>query len=73
MRRRTPALRCARTMPGWAKVAEHQAGRFADAKQYGRMQRKFRKLRTMLGCVIRDVQRKGGEFASALKAKLEIA
>ncbi|MBK7260955.1 MAG: transposase [Rubrivivax sp.] len=41
------------------KVAEHQAGRYAHAKQYRRMQREIRKLRTWLGRVIRDVQRAG--------------
>jgi transposase, IS5 family len=59
------------------KAAEHQAGRYAHAKQYRRMQREIRKLRTWLGRVIRDVQRKcgvvSGEIAGALKAKLEIA
>jgi IS5 family transposase len=37
------------------------------------MQREIRKLRTWLGRVIRDVQRKGGEIAGALKAKIDIA
>ena len=37
------------------------------------MQRELRKLRTWLGRVIRDVQRKGGEITGALKAKIEIA
>lgn len=55
------------------KAAEHQAGRYAHAKQYRRMQREIRKLRTWLGRVIRDVQRKGGEVAGALKAKIDIA
>jgi transposase, IS5 family len=55
------------------KAAEHQAGRYAHAKQYRRMQREIRKLRTWLGRVIRDVQRKGSELAGALKAKIEIA
>lgn len=59
------------------KAAEAQAGRYAHAKQYRRMQREIRKLRTWLGRVIRDVQRKaeaaGGEIAGALKAKLELA
>lgn len=40
------------------KAAEHQAGRYPHAKQYRRMQREIRKLRTWLGQVIRDVQRK---------------
>jgi transposase, IS5 family len=55
------------------KAAEHQAGRYAHAKQYRRMQREIKKLRTWLGRVIRDVQRKGGEITGALKTKLDIA
>jgi hypothetical protein len=55
------------------KAAEHQAGRYAHARQYRRMQREIRKLRTWLGRVIRDVQRKGGETAGALKHKIAIA
>jgi len=59
------------------KAAEAQAGRYAHAKQYRRMQREIRKLRTWLGRVIRDVQRKaeavGSEIAGALKTKLELA
>ena len=55
------------------KAAEHQAGRYAHARQYRRMQREIRKLRTWLGRVIRDVQRKGGEITGALEHKLEIA
>lgn len=55
------------------KAAETQAGRYAHAKQYRRMQREIRKLRTWLGRVIRDVQRKGGEITGALKHKLDIA
>jgi IS5 family transposase len=37
------------------------------------MQRELKRLRTWLGRVIRDVQRKGGEIAGALKDKLQIA
>jgi transposase, IS5 family len=37
------------------------------------MQREIRKLRTWLGRVIRDVQRKGGEIIGALQQKIEIA
>jgi len=55
------------------KAAEQQAGRYAHAKQYRRMQRQISKLRTWLGRVIRDVQRKAGEIAGALKTKLELA
>ena len=55
------------------KAAEHQAGRYAHAQQWRRMKREIKKLRTWLGRVIRDVQRKGGEIAGTLKAKLDIA
>jgi transposase, IS5 family len=59
------------------KAAEHQAGRYAHARQYQRMRREIRKLRTWLGRVIRDVQRKcgvvSGEITVALKAKIDIA
>lgn len=55
------------------KAAEHQAGRYAHARQYQRMRREIRKLRTWLGRVIRDVQRKDGEITGALKTKIEIA
>jgi IS5 family transposase len=37
------------------------------------MKREIKKLRTWLGRVIRDVQRKGGGIAGALKAKLAVA
>ena len=65
------ALRQSYTRVG--KAAEHQAGRYAHAKQYRRMQREIRKLRTWLGRVIREVQRKGGEITGALNHKIEIA
>jgi IS5 family transposase len=55
------------------RAAERQAGRYAHAKQYRRMQRELKRLRTWLGRVIRDVQRKGGEITEALKAKLDTA
>ncbi|MCE2914592.1 MAG: IS5 family transposase [Rubrivivax sp.] len=55
------------------KAAEHQAGRYAHARQYQRMRREIRKLRTWLGRVIRDVQRKAGEITGALKAKIDNA
>lgn len=55
------------------KAAEHQAGRYAHAKQYRRMQREIRKLRTWLGRVIRDVRRKAGRLTEALQAKLAVA
>lgn len=59
------------------KAAQALAGRYAHAKQYRRMQREIRKLRTWLGRVIRDVQRKaeaaGSDIAGTLKAKLDLA
>ena len=55
------------------RTAERLAGRYAHAKQYRRMQRELKRLRTWLGRVIRDVQRKGGEITGALQAKLEVA
>jgi IS5 family transposase len=55
------------------KMAELQAGHYAHAKQVRRMRGQVRKLRTLLGRVIRDVQRKTGELSEALKAKLEVA
>lgn len=55
------------------KAAEAQAGRYAHAKQYNRMRREIRKLRTWLGRVIRDVLRKGGEIDGALEDKLAVA
>jgi IS5 family transposase len=52
------------------QAAELQAGRYAHAKQFRRMQREIRKLRTWLGRVIRDVQRKTGEMAGEIGADL---
>lgn len=55
------------------QAAEQQAGRYAHARQYRRMQREIRKLRTWLGRVMRDVQRKAGEITGELKQKIETA
>lgn len=56
------------------KAADHQASRYAHAKQYRRMQREIRRLRTWLGRVIRDVERKAGETMPAgLNDRLLIA
>jgi len=41
-----------------AKRAANMVGRYAHAKQFKRMRRKLRKLKTWLGRVIRDVRRK---------------
>lgn len=54
-------------------AAERQASRYAHARQYKRMRRELRKLRTWLGRVIRDVQRKGSAMSQALQAKLATA
>jgi IS5 family transposase len=55
------------------KQTEVQAGRYAHAKQFRRMRGQVKKLRTLLGRVIRDVQRKSGEMSKALQAKLDTA
>ena len=55
------------------KYANQKAGRYAHAKQYKRMGREIRKLRTWLGRVIRDVERKAGTFDGRLKQRLETA
>jgi IS5 family transposase len=55
------------------KAAEQQAGRYAHAQQWRRMKREIKKLRTWLGRVVRDVQRKGGEIAGKLQHQLAIA
>lgn len=55
------------------KKTEAQVGRYAHAKQWRRMRRELRKLRTWLGRVIRDVQRKAVKIGGALKEKLELA
>jgi IS5 family transposase len=54
-------------------VAEQQAGRYAHARQYRRMRREIRKLRTWLGRVMRDVQRKATEITGELKHRIETA
>lgn len=55
------------------KAAQAQAGRYAHAQQWRRMRREIRRLRTWLGRVIRDVQRKAGNIGEPLKAKLQAA
>jgi IS5 family transposase len=59
------------------KRTEVQAGRYAHARQFRRMRGQVKKLRTLLGRVIRDVQRKAGGLkegmSEALKAKLATA
>ena len=55
------------------KAADTQAGRYAHAKQFRRMRGQVKKLRTLLGRVIRDVDRKAGEMSAQLRAKLATA
>lgn len=55
------------------KAAEAQAGRYAHAQQWRRMRREIRRLRTWLGRVIRDVQRKADTTSQALQEKLQTA
>jgi len=47
--------------------------RYAGAGQYGRAKKETKKLRTMLGCVIRDVQRKCSSPEGRLVKVLQIA
>jgi IS5 family transposase len=54
--------------------AELQAGRYAHARQYRRMRGQLRKLRGLLGRVIRDIERKAGEsLPKSLAHKLALA
>jgi IS5 family transposase len=56
------------------KAAEHQAGRYAHARQYKRMRREIRRLRTWLGRVIRDIERKASEeMPATLRDRLALA
>ena len=55
--------------------AEHQAARYAHARQFRRMRGQLRRLRGWLGRVIRDVERKAAEgtLTGALAQRLELA
>jgi transposase, IS5 family len=55
-----------------AKKAGIMAGRYAHAKQFQRMRRELRKLRTWLGRVIRDVRRKLPQPDEALETLLQL-
>jgi IS5 family transposase len=56
------------------RAAEHQAGRYAHARQYRRMRREIRRLRTWLGRVIRDIERKApAEISQGLRDRLALA
>ena len=56
------------------KRASVKAGRYAHAKQFKRMRRELRKLRTWVGRMIRDIQRKAapGSSDEELSALLEL-
>ncbi len=59
----------------YVRVAKHaamMAGRYAHAKQFKRMRRKLKKLRTWLGRVIRDIRRKVPAPDAALERLLSL-
>jgi IS5 family transposase len=55
------------------RIAAIKVSRYAHARQFKRMQRSLRKLRTYVGRLIRDIRRKVGEPDEALTALLERA
>lgn len=55
------------------KAADAKAGRYAHAQQWRRMRREVKRLRTWLGRIIRDVQRKAGKITGTLKTRIETA
>jgi IS5 family transposase len=55
-----------------AKKAANMAGRYAHAKQFKRMHRELRQLKTWLGRVIRDTRRKQPQPDSALEKLLSL-
>ena len=55
------------------KIAAIKVSRYAHARQYQRMRRSLRKLRTYLGRLIRDIRRKTSEPDEALATLLERA
>jgi IS5 family transposase len=48
-----------------------QAGRYAHAKQFKRMRKVIKRQRTVLGRVIRDIERKRGGWEQAIQAQLQ--
>lgn len=52
------------------KKAAMMAGRYAHARQFKRMRREVRRLRTWVGRLIRDIERKAGEADEALTTLL---
>ncbi len=55
------------------KKAAVMAGRYAHAKQFKRMQKRLRKLRTYVGRLIRDIQRKATDIDEELAILLDRA
>jgi len=53
-----------------ARRASVRAGRYAHARQFKRMRRELRKMRTWVGRLIRDIQRKAAWFSDPLKTLL---
>ena len=58
---------------GVAKKALVQQGRYASAKQYQRARKMTKKLKTMLGCVYRDIQRQVSRPDETLNELLQLA
>ena len=55
------------------KRAAIKVGRYAHARQFKRMRKQLRKLRTYVGRLIRDIRRKAGEVGDDLAAVLDRA
>ena len=55
------------------KAAAVKASRYAHAKQFKRMRRQLRKLRTYVGRLIRDIRRKAGTLDEDLAAMLDLS
>lgn len=55
------------------KIAAIKVSRYAHARQYQRMRRSLRKLRTYLGRLIRDIRRKAGDADAELTTLLQRA
>ena len=53
------------------KRATIKAGRYAHARQFKRMRRQLRKLRTYVGRIMRDIQRETGVIDESLKTLLD--
>src|SRR6267143_7227170 len=69
-RRSGLAWNCGRATSGWAKRALQKQGRYAHAQQLKRARKETRKLRTYLGRVMRDIQRKAAASGTELDPQL---